>query len=140
MAKKNSVTIYTGDLSGVSITQGAIEITPAAEQEVKKLLEARKVIDVLLDAFKSSIGDAMTDTNTSLLELGDIKITRSVNGRRFSLDPDHPVEPKFTKEISYYIPDAKTIEQYMEMEGAVPTGILEVARKNKINIELIEEE
>lgn len=138
--KKTSVTIYTGDLSGITIKEGNIELTTSAEKEVVKLLEARKIIDVILETFKDSVGNMMIDTNTNLLELRDIKITRSVNGRKYNLDPDNPIDPQFVKEVSYQIPDSKAIENYHEMEGTVPKGILENARKQKIDIELIEEE
>lgn len=137
--KFNSVTIYTGDLTGIKVNKGNIELTAKAEVELKKLLQARQVIDVLLDAFKTSIGETMTDTNVNLVERGNIKITRSVNGRRFSLDPDKPVEPQFIQHVSYQMPNSKSVDKYLEAEGALPDGILENARKQKVEIELIED-
>lgn len=132
---KNSVTIYTGDLT--EFEKG--ELTPKAELELKKLLEARQLIDLLLDAVKDSFGEVMAKENTNLIERGNIKITRSVNGRKYNLDPEKPVSPQFIQSVSYQIPNSKEIQQYVDMEGTVPEGILEVARKQKIEIELIED-
>jgi hypothetical protein len=139
MKKNNSITIYTGDLTDIKVTEGGVELTEKAEVELRKLLEAQKVINLLLDAFKDGIGDSMRKENVNLIERGNIKVTRGVTGRKYSLDPDHPVEPNFISSVSYYIPNSKAIEKYIEMEGQVPTGVLEAARKEKIDIELIEE-
>lgn len=135
----NTVTIYTGDLTGIKVKKGNIELTAKAEIEIKKLLQARQVIDVLLDAFKDSVGETMNDQNVNLIERGNIKITRSVNGRRFSLDPDKPVDAQFIQHVSYQMPNSKAVDKFLEMEGSLPEGIMENARKQKIDIELIED-
>lgn len=136
---KDIIEIHTGDLTGIKVKDGSIELTNKAEKELKKLLESRKIIDVLLDAFKESIEGVMTENNINLIERGDIKITRSSNGRRYSLDPDKPVEPQYIQHVSYQMPNSKAVDKYLEMEGALPEGIIENARKQKIEIELIED-
>jgi hypothetical protein len=136
--KSDSVEIYTGNLTGL-VNKGKVALTANTEKELIKLLEARRVIDVILDAFKEGIAEDMENNNINLIERGSIKITRSVNGRRFSLDPDKPVDAQFIQNVSYQMPNSKAVDKYLEMEGSLPDGIIGNARKQKVDIELVED-
>ena len=136
--KSDSVEIYTGNLTGL-VNKGKVELTANTEKELIKLLEARRVIDVILDAFKEGIAEDMENNNINLIERGSIKITRSVNGRRFSLDPDKPVDAQFIQNVSYQMPNSKAVDKYLETEGSLPDGIIGNARKQKVDIELVED-
>jgi hypothetical protein len=136
--KSDSVEIYTGNLTGL-VNKGKVALTANTEKELIKLLEARRVIDVILDAFKEGIAEDMENNNINLIERGSIKITRSVNGRRFSLDPDKPVDAQFIQNVSYQMPNSKAVDKYLETEGSLPDGIIGNARKQKVDIELVED-
>lgn len=136
MNKSTSIVIHTGNLDNLQ-TDG-LTITKAAEKELKKLIAARAKIDKTIEDFKEIVGTAMTKKNVTLIEFGDIKITTGVTGRKFAFDPKNKVSDDYTQMISYPAVNSKKVAAYLELKGKLPKGIIENARKIKVDIEVVE--
>lgn len=136
----DSITIYTGALQKVSVSKRNPELTPEVEEELKKLLWAKKTIDDALNEITEKLGVAMEKANVNLLEREYVKVTRSTVGRRFAFDPKKKVDPKFCQTTQYLQPNTKAIDAYLELKKRLPTGILENTRKQKVEVSLIEDQ
>ncbi len=135
---KKAIIIYTGAFNSIKIKKNGLELTAKTETELKKLLEAQAQINEILDQVKETMGFAMEQANTNLVERGDIRITKSVTGRRFSIDPKNKADEKYLQTTSYEQPNPEMIDAYIAIKGKIPKGILENARKQKVDIKIIQ--
>lgn len=136
MSKRKSITIYP-DALVPSLKKGSLELSPRAEEELNNLLLAREAIEQILERAKYMFEEAMQKANVNSIEHGDIKVTRSVTGRRFALDPGKPVAPEFIQIVNYQSVDTKKVDAYLETKGKLPIGVIENARKSSVKIEQI---
>lgn len=128
----NKITIFTDK---IKVNKG--KLTAVGEKQLVALLEAQAKLEEILEDVKYQLGLEMEKTNTDFIESEDVKVTRNITGRKFAFDPKNKVDAQFTQTVSYPQVNSKAVDAYLTLNGKLPEGILENARKIKVNIELI---
>lgn len=131
---KATLTLPTKNL----IVKGEAALTPQAELGLRKLIEIETKLKEIRMGFEEALLTEMEKKHVMHIEKGDLKIRRSLSGRKFDFDPTSKVDGKYLKPVSYNNPNSETIEAYLLLKGRLPKGIIEKPRKLGVEIKLIE--
>jgi hypothetical protein len=109
-----------------------------AENELKKILETRDLIEKVLDFVKERLGEEMTARKLIKVKGGSLTISKRVFGSRYSLGENPNVD--FTQPVNYLKPNIDAIDAFVAEKGELPSGINLREREEKISIVKREED
>lgn len=115
---------------------GKILITPQAEAEIIKILEAQKLIEDILDYTKELLSRGMTEAHLKKVVGEKIVVSNRLYGERYAIT--ELTDGQFTKEVKYLKPDANAIDAYVEKTGSLPEEVNLKERNPKASISWVE--
>ncbi len=115
---------------------GKFLVSQAAEAELVKLCEAKKLIDALIEQVKLQMGIAMEGENLKKVEGERVKIMKRFYGERYVIvDEEEALKSGFAKKETKIRADAEAIDKYEEETGQIPTCVALKPRTESVSID-----
>ena len=133
---KNIITIDLNTLDkekpvGLIISEKG-ELALEAENELKKILETRDLLDKIIDYVKERLGEEMDKKRLIKVKGDSLTITKRSFGTRYSLGLN-PRED-FVSVVSYQKVNPEAIDNFVAENGSLPEGIIMKEREEKVSI------
>ena len=103
-----------------------------AENELKKILDTRDLLDKILEFVKERLGTEMTSRKLIKVKGSSLTISKRCFGGRYSLgvEPDET----FIKPVNYNLPNIEAIDAFVAEKNELPQGIVLRDREEKVSI------
>lgn len=131
------ITIDTTKLARLVKKSDEIFITPQAEENIVKLLEARDQIEALIEEAQNKVAETALKLNPhfSSIQSDKIKAYYRAYGPKYYLDEAQiglaPKELYSVESKVVYKIDSKAVEKWADEHKGMPTGIVEVAEDKR---------
>lgn len=111
---------------------GELVLTKDAEAELNKILEAKDLIDNILEYVKEKLGEEMEKRSLVKIKTGSLTVSKRFFGTRYQLGMDAPEEFKYS--VVYDKPNIEAIDKYIEVKKELPKGVNLRTREEKVSI------
>ena len=135
--------LKTEDVEEIVNRAGKFPLDPSVEDMLLKLLRYQKDINNLVERVKDKIKEEGERLNGNFSGVVGAKITAQCRyyGEKYKFDKEKKEEcMPFLKKITFYKTDAEKVDQYMQDNKNLPTGIIKSERKKTINFVLKDEQ
>ena len=103
-----------------------------AENELKKILDTRDLLEKILEFVKERLGQEMTARKLIKVKGSSLTISKRVFGSRYSLGEN--TEEVFTQPVNYLKPNIEAIDAFVAEKNELPQGIVLRDREEKVSI------
>lgn len=136
------ISIDTQKIADLSKDGDKILLSAEGEKSIAELYEMQALIEQAVSDAKKKIQESAIalDPNFTSIQGDKVKVSYRAYGARYRIDQSKIAEiPKdFYETTVRYAPVVKTIESYVDKQGALPVGVLENAREKQIQITIKE--
>lgn len=136
------IQIDTQKIADLSKDGDKILLSAEGEKSIAELYEMQALIEQAVSDAKKKIQESALalDPNFTSIQGDKVKVSYRAYGARYRIDQSKIAEiPKdFYETTVRYAPVVKTIESYVDKQGALPVGVLENAREKQIQITIKE--
>ena len=131
--KKGLVTIDREKILLSRNKAGEIVFTPEAEEELKKVIEFKKLAEDILDYVQDKLMQAMEAEKLQKIVSGDLSVSRRFYGGKFEVSDAEEAKEILNKIVSYKL-DTEKVEGHWEKTGEMPKGISLKKRTQSVSI------
>lgn len=136
------IQIDTQKIADLSKDGDKILLSAEGEKSIAELYEMQALIEQAVSDAKKNIQEAALklDPNFTSIQGDRVKVSYRAYGARYRIDQSMIAEiPKdFYETTVRYSPVVKTIESFVDKQGALPVGVIENAREKQIQITIKE--
>lgn len=126
------ITINPQELILAKDEAGNILLTPEAKNELEKILYMKKLIEDVYEYAQTRLTEEMQKQNIQKVVAGNVTVLKRFFGERYVVAEDAPDE--FKKEVKWIKANAESIDEYVEKNGELPSGVSLKDRVEKVSI------